>query len=90
MLKPEFFYIATLVLPVVSKDLAMVFDTKKEAVHFVRDLFGAHTVHMVTEYRNGVPNRVWFSHAGIIAGVEAGWNYEKNFVDCPEEVLANV
>ena len=90
MLEPVFFYNITLATSQIGKILrdletgeVLTFhgeDGLELAKDHMKEHFPEHTPYYVTEYRNGIPNEVWFSEDGIVAGVKAGWNYTQHYV----------
>ena len=86
-MKPEFFYRVSLVGEYIGMDLPMTFDTSDEAIEFATDIFGKEKRMTVVEYRNGIPNQIWFSHSDILEGTEAGWSQTKEYVLDDKEVM---
>ncbi|MBO7664252.1 hypothetical protein J6S46_00090 [Candidatus Saccharibacteria bacterium] len=79
-MKPEFFYRISLVGKYIGMDLPMTFDTGDEALEFATGIFGEEKRMTVIEYRNGIPNRVYFSHNDILDEVGEGWVETKEYV----------
>ena len=86
-MKPEFFYRVSIVGKYIGMDLPMTFDTFDEAREFASGLFGCQRRMTVVEYRNGIPNQIWFSHSDILEGTEAGWSQTKEYVLDDKEVM---
>lgn len=86
-MKPEFFYRLSLVGEYIGMDLPMTFDTSDEAIEFANEVFGKEKRMTVVEYRNGIPNQIWFSHPDILEGTEAGWSQTKEYVLDDKEVM---
>ena len=90
MLEPRFFYNITLANAEIGKILrdpdtgdVLCFDGKdgfEKAKDYMNEMFPEHTPYYITEYRNGVQNRIWFSEDDIIAGVKIGWSYTQHYV----------
>lgn len=90
MSEPVFFYSVTLATSQIGEILrdldtgeVLIFhgeDGLERAKDHMEENFPEHTPYYISEYRNGIHNKSWFSEDDIIAGVKIGWSYTQHYV----------